>query len=111
MTMVGAVAGSFVGNAIGRTMDQRDQATMVQALNSTPNGQAYGWQNANSGNTYSVQPTRSYYQNIYVNQGGQKAPAQQYCREYRQTAVIAGRQQQLYGTACRQPDGTWQMAQ
>ena len=30
------------------------------------------------------------------------------CREYRTTATIAGRRQHLYGTACRQPDGSWQ---
>ena len=32
------------------------------------------------------------------------------CRDYRTTATIEGRQQQLYGTACRQPDGSWQRA-
>ena len=30
------------------------------------------------------------------------------CRDYRTAATIEGRQQQLYGTACREPDGSWQ---
>ena len=28
-------------------------------------------------------------------------------REYRTTADIGGKQEQMYGTACRQPDGSW----
>lgn len=31
------------------------------------------------------------------------------CREYQSTVVVAGRTQQGYGTACRQPDGAWQI--
>lgn len=29
------------------------------------------------------------------------------CREYHTTARIGGREQQIYGQACRQPDGAW----
>lgn len=29
------------------------------------------------------------------------------CREYQTTARIGGREQQIYGLACRQEDGTW----
>jgi hypothetical protein len=36
------------------------------------------------------------------------APAEQTCREYRTTATIDGKPQQIHGTACLQPDGTWQ---
>jgi surface antigen len=32
-----------------------------------------------------------------------------YCREYTADARIGGRVQQTYGTACRQPDGSWQI--
>ncbi len=35
--------------------------------------------------------------------------AGRYCREYRHTVTVAGRQQQAWGTACRQPDGDWQI--
>ena len=33
----------------------------------------------------------------------------QYCREYTKTLNIAGQIQQSYGTACMQPDGSWQI--
>jgi hypothetical protein len=32
-----------------------------------------------------------------------------YCREYQRTATIDGREQQIYGTACLMPDGSWQI--
>jgi hypothetical protein len=33
----------------------------------------------------------------------------QLCREYQSSAVIDGRKQPTYGTACRQPDGSWRI--
>ena len=32
-----------------------------------------------------------------------------YCREYQRTAVIDGREPQIYGTACLMPDGAWRI--
>ncbi len=32
-----------------------------------------------------------------------------YCREFRQTVTIGGRSEKAYGTACRQPDGAWEV--
>lgn len=32
-----------------------------------------------------------------------------YCREYTKDVVIGGVKQQSYGTACLQPDGSWQI--
>jgi len=32
-----------------------------------------------------------------------------YCREFLQEVVIGGRKEQAYGTACRQPDGSWEV--
>lgn len=33
-----------------------------------------------------------------------------YCREYQRSATIGGTLQQMYGTACLQPDGSWRIA-
>jgi hypothetical protein len=42
--------------------------------------------------------------------GGPLAAAQpQQCREYQSTAIVNGRQVASYGTACLQPDGSWQI--
>ena len=94
----GALAGAFIGGAIGKNMDDTDKLKMNQALENNSAGQPAYWKNPNTGNHYTVTPTK----NVKVN--GNK-----YCREYRSVADIAGKQQQIYGTACRKPDGTWQV--
>jgi surface antigen len=92
----GAVAGAMIGGSIGRSMDDNDRMQMNAALNNNSVGQPAYWQNANSGASYKVVPVKN------VSVEGNK-----YCREYRTMVDIAGKQQQMYGTACRQPDGTW----
>lgn len=39
----------------------------------------------------------------YTNESGQL------CREYLSSAFVGGRQNQVYGTACLQPDGAWRV--
>jgi surface antigen len=92
----GTLAGAYLGGAIGRSMDRADRARMNHALESNPVGKPAYWRNDHTDTTYEVVPTRD------VVVGGN-----QYCREYRTVATVAGKQQQIYGTACRQADGTW----
>jgi surface antigen len=93
----GTLAGAFIGGKIGKSMDDGDRARMNTALNNNNVGQPAYWHNANTGAAYQVVPTK----NVSID-------GNQYCREYRTTADIGGRKQQVYGTACRQPDGSWQ---
>jgi surface antigen len=37
------------------------------------------------------------------------AESGRYCREFQQRVTIGGRREEAYGTACRQPDGAWQI--
>ncbi len=94
----GTLAGAFIGNKVGKSMDDTDRLKMNQALENNNPGQPAYWRNANTGASYRVTPVK----NVSVN--GNK-----YCREYRSTADIGGKQQQVYGTACRQPDGSWKI--
>jgi len=32
-----------------------------------------------------------------------------YCREFQHDVVVGGRSEQAYGTACRNPDGSWEV--
>lgn len=32
-----------------------------------------------------------------------------YCREYQSNIIVDGREQPTFGTACKQPDGSWRM--
>jgi hypothetical protein len=33
------------------------------------------------------------------------------CREFQQTVTVGGRKEEAYGTACLQPDGSWQIVE
>jgi surface antigen len=94
-TIGGVVIGALVGGAVGRAMDDVDQACVGQVLEHVPDRERIGWRGHESG--YAVVPTRTY-QN-----------AGRYCREYQTEATVGGRVQSVYGTACRQSDGSWQI--
>ena len=68
------------------------------SLEYAPTGTTNEWQNPDSGHSGSMTPTRTY-----------QTAAGSYCREFTQTIVVGGRREQGYGTACRQPDGSWQI--
>ncbi len=97
---IGALAGAMFGQEIGRSLDRADRIAMGQnaqyALEHTRSNELTSWNNPDSGNSGSLTPTRTY-----------KQASGKYCREYRQTVMIGGQQQDAYGTACRQPDGSW----
>jgi surface antigen len=95
-TIGGAIVGVLIGGVIGRSMDRADHACVAQTLERAPARHAVTWSNPDGGH-YRVVPMQGY-------EDGQG----RICRDYRTTAFIEGRQQQLYGTACRQPDGSWQ---
>ena len=93
----GALIGAMLGGRIGQYMDRQDKMEMQRALETSPTGQAVSWKNPENGNQYSVKPTRTYYAN------------EQPCREYVTHALIGGKNQQIYGNACRQADGSWRV--
>lgn len=96
-TVVGAFAGAVLGGKIGEHMDRQDKINMERALETSPTGKKISWKNPDSGHQYSVTPTRTYYR--------QEQP----CREYTTYANIGGKQEQIYGKACRQADGSWRV--
>ena len=98
----GVIGGALLGGLIGNFLDQRDKEMQAkaasQALESAPAGKTVAWQNPDSGHAGTVTPTRTY----QTAQGT-------YCREYTQTVTIDGKKENSYGTACRQPDGSWKI--
>ena len=76
---------------------RRPHGHAQQTFENTQTGQASAWQNPDSGNFGSITPTRT-----YETDG-------RYCREYQQEITVGGELEKSYGTACRQPDGTWKI--
>ena len=95
-TAIGVLAGAMIGGSIGRSMDETDRLKANQALETAPTGHGVSWTNPDSGAQYTVTPTKTY------------ETASGPCREYSTEAIIGGKRETVYGTACRQPDGTWQ---
>jgi surface antigen len=97
----GTLLGALIGNEIGRSLDSADRMAMDRAgqqASAAPIGQRIAWNNPNTGNSGVVVPTRE-----------GTGPSGEYCREYQQTVTVGGKSEQSYGTACRQPDGSWKI--
>jgi surface antigen len=97
-TIVGTLAGAAIGGAVGRSMDQTDRLKTAHSLESVRTGVPSTWRNPDTGNQYTVTPTRTY------------ETAQGPCREYTVDAMVAGKPDKVYGTACRQAEGSWRTA-
>lgn len=100
-TGAGVLLGALAGSEVGKSLDKADMMYANRANTqaySAPIGESIRWNNPDSGNYGVVTPVRDGY-----SQGGR------YCREYQQTIYVGGQQQSGYGTACQQPDGSWQV--
>ncbi len=96
------IGGILLGGVIGNMLDERDKRLAAEAaqraLETGPTGQPVTWQNPDNGHYGSVTPVKT-----YQTSGGS------YCREYQQIVTIDGKQEKAYGTAGRQPDGSWKV--
>lgn len=101
-TGAGAVLGALAGSEIGKSLDRADQMYMSRttqaSLEHTKSGTTSTWNNPDTGHSGTVTPTDTYQQDDGT-----------YCREFQQTVTVGGELQEAYGTACRQPDGSWKI--
>lgn len=97
-TIVGTMMGAAVGGNVGRSMDANDRLKTAYALEGVRTSVPTSWVNPDSRNQYTVTPIRTYDANT--------GP----CREYTVRSVVGGKTETVYGTACRQADGSWKAA-
>lgn len=101
-TIAGVMLGALIGGEIGQSMDKTDrlmaERTAQKTLETVPSGQTSRWSNPDSGHSGTITPTRTY-----------RSANGQNCRQYETTVYINGKNETATGTACRQPDGTWQL--
>lgn len=97
-TVVGVMAGAMIGSDMGKQLDKVDEMNAQRVLETTPTNQTSTWQNPDTGHQVAFVPTRTY-----------QETSGRYCREYQSTVTVGGEVQRGYGTACRQPDGSWEM--
>ncbi len=100
-TAAGTMLGAAIGNRVGRSMDELDRMKAQRAQEfayAAPIGETIVWNNTDSGNYGNVTPIRDGY-----------TGAGRYCREFQTELTIEGRQENGFGTACRQEDGSWRI--
>ena len=103
-TGAGVILGALLGGSVGKSLDRADlnyaHRTTQSTLETAPSGQPVAWRNPDSGNAGTIVARPAY-----------QAPTGQFCREFQQTISVGGQTQEGYGTACRQPDGSWKIVQ
>ncbi|NCC22890.1 MAG: glycine zipper 2TM domain-containing protein [Alphaproteobacteria bacterium] len=100
-TGAGVLAGALLGSEVGKSLDRADLAYANRANQqayTAPLGETIAWNNPDSGNRGTVTPVRDGY-----------STAGRYCREYQQEVYVGGKRESAYGTACQQPDGSWEI--
>ena len=99
-TAIGTLAGAAIGSNVGKRLDDQDRQRMHDAEARAYNakvGETIVWNNPDNGHGGSVTPTRD----------GRRGD--EYCREFQTEIIIGGQKEKSYGTACRQPDGSWKI--
>jgi surface antigen len=94
--VLGTVLGAMIGREIGRDLDEKDRACVGHALELAKDGQSVRWLNSTSGVSYVLTPLAG------SREGGN-------CRSFTLQASRDGRSQSQKTSACRTPDGAWQM--
>ena len=95
--MLGVAIGANIGQTVGKYMDEQDRMRTSSIMEFNRTNQVTTWNNPDTGYNYSVKPTRTYNE------------AQGPCREFTVDASVGGKVEQVYGTACRQADGSWKI--
>jgi surface antigen len=101
-TGAGVLLGALLGGSVGQSLDRADlnyaHQTTQSTLETAPSGQPVAWHNPDNGHNGTIVARPAY-----------QAPTGQFCREFQQTITVGGQTQEGYGTACRQPDGSWKI--
>ncbi len=95
--VIGGLAGLIIGSEIGRHMDKHDRHEAQHVLEHNRSGQRHDWVNPDSGRQYSMTPDAAY-----------NGPNGEPCRRF---LLREGRRGEVTEqTACRRPDGIWEIA-
>lgn len=99
MTSLGAALGAYAGSELGKTLDKADKEEILRAedkASTGPVGETVAWSNPDSGKSGTVTPVN------------ETRDAQgRLCRDFKSTILVNGKEEEVTGTACKMPDGSW----
>ena len=98
-TLIGAAVGSMLGYIVGNEMDKYDRHQLNHTYERGMSNQRSAWVNPDTGHQYVVTPQPAF----------QDPGTQRVCRRAEIEAVIDGRPQRTFSTACRDQNGSWQL--
>ncbi|SDM22619.1 Surface antigen [Geoalkalibacter ferrihydriticus] len=103
VVLVGAMFGYCLawGQEYGAVFNSTEQQAMAEtfqyALENNRINEASAWVNPDTARSGTVVPVRTL-----------SSADGRFCREFLTTIIVDEREEQAYGTACRQPDGSWE---
>lgn len=100
-TLIGAAVGGALGYMVGNEMDKYDRDQLNRSYEQGPSNQRTSWVNPDNGNQYTVIPQPAY----------QNPSTNRVCRRAEIEAVIDGKSERTYTTACRDQYGSWELQQ
>lgn len=95
-TALGALMAALGDDGKGSTLNRREVVCFSQSFEHIPDRSIVAWFDAATAVHYSLMPIRT----LRTSDG-------QFCREYTAKATLNGHAADVYGTACRRPDGRW----
>ncbi|MBM9614299.1 glycine zipper 2TM domain-containing protein [Desulfobulbus rhabdoformis] len=98
-TLIGAAVGTMLGNIVGNEMDKYDREQLNHTYERGVSYQRSAWVNPDTGNQYMVSPQPAY----------QNPNTSRICRRAEIEAIVDGKPQKTYSTACRDEYGSWQL--
>ena len=100
-TLIGAAVGTMLGYIVGSEMVKYDRQQLDHMYERGVSNQRSSWVNPDTGNQYTVTPQPAY----------QEPSSRRVCRRAEIEAVIDGRPERTYSTACRNEYGQWELQQ
>jgi surface antigen len=99
-TLIGAAVGTMLGYIVGNEMDKYDREQLNHVYDRGVSNTTSAWVNPDTGNQYRVTPQPAY-----------TGADNRICRKAEIQAVIDGKQETTYATACQDEYGRWVIQQ
>ena len=97
-TILGAVAGGFLGDYLSKKDREQHAESSYQAFETGKTGGQSSWKNPESGNSGTTK-----IDSVYRTSSGKL------CKDFTQTIKAGGKSETMNGTTCQEPDGTWKV--
>jgi surface antigen len=97
-TAIGSLIEAAVGPQAADGIARSEEVCFSQSFEHVADRETVAWMDPVEGVHYAVTPTRTV-----------KSSDGRYCREYAARATVNGQAAGIFGTACRQPDGSWEL--